>query len=503
MSVPKLSAKHLLDLSSTPSSKHLGCIFYLAGMDEGLTDPGLTVETSLGSILTEELDIPHDSIHDFVYIPRDLVKETARELRLKTGSTTTRTITPKEVGRTLRAHDFATELQRFLAEQAEKLAAEVLEEAAAALLADPNTPKAPPPTPVAENIKLSQYISLELNGTAVPMDRKGIKDAEDSNKARLGILPLDSMMPSEEQLSCLKHVLDHDITPYVDFALWGPFNRRFVRRKATLLSYTPDVDTGTWKPSHVLPGPATFESWHNSWLVFRTAMIMLCGADTQRLDQYASFIRTLFETYSAKCWWLISQADTRLRSEKLGRFALPRPLEDGTIPAGKANWSIAFTKAVDIEQPGVSEFWNTEVHRPAQQYTNGAAPLSSPARDNNQPWSEPASKRRRGRDNRNSRPWSNGPQPSTWQDNADWKPRIDWHKADWSKADWHKADWNKSETKGKDGNSPGNGNGGGKGKHDKEKTWTPGAGGGKGKDKGKTKGGKGNKGGKSPKGYKW
>ena len=50
-------------------------------------------------------------------------------------------------------------------------------------------------------------------------------------------------------------------------------------------------------------------------------MVMLEGAEPERLDQYSQFIRGLHEKHTSKCWWLIYQADVRLRSEKLGRLA--------------------------------------------------------------------------------------------------------------------------------------------------------------------------------------
>ena len=69
-----------------------------------------------------------------------------------------------------------------------------------------------------------------------------------------GAEPSEDIEPTTEQLSAVKQVLDADLSPYVDFALFGPYGKRFLQ-KLTLVnwSYLPN---GTWLRRE-LPGPPT------------------------------------------------------------------------------------------------------------------------------------------------------------------------------------------------------------------------------------------------------
>ena len=309
------------------------------------------------------------------------------------------------------------------------------------------------------------------------MPSEAITRAEGVYKSRLGILPPEAAMPSEEQLAALQFVLLNDMTPYVDFALWGPFNRRFIRRKTSLVSFTPDVTDGTWKASHKLTGPASFEIWQTDWEVFRTAMIMLEGAEPERLDQYAKFIRSLHEKHTSRCWWLIYQADIRLRSERLSRLERSSSSVDPVPTDAKYRWSNAFTKALDMEAPGMAEFWNEEVHRPAGEFKAGYSSYQDLAKDGTLQWLQPTqgpAKRQRGKglgaggDHWHAHQWATQP----WSHP---QPAVQPH---WEQAQpaWNK--WPALPTQSKDGGKKG-GKGKGKGKGKKGK-W--------GKDKGDGKG---------------
>ena len=97
-------------------------------------------------------------------------------------------------------------------------------------------------------------------------------------------------------------------------------------------------------------------------------MIMLLGADPEALDKYTFHIRSLHEQYGAKTWFLVYQADVRLRSERLERIR--RSLSPQEVQQNKV-WSTCFIKAIDMESTGTAEFWNREVHRPASDFRAG------------------------------------------------------------------------------------------------------------------------------------
>ena len=85
--------------------------------------------------------------------------------------------------------------------------------------------------------------------------------------------PLDEEDPTGEQLRALHYkVSECNGPPYVDFAIWGPFNRK-VARSLKFTAWIPQADGSFLKKE--VPGPANLASWKSSWGVFRVACIML------------------------------------------------------------------------------------------------------------------------------------------------------------------------------------------------------------------------------------
>ena len=228
----------------------------------------------------------------------------------------------------------------------------------------------------AKSVKLSSYITAEVEGSADRLTQKEIKEAEGHYATKMGLKPTDQAMPSEEQLTALKAILDQNINPYVDFSIWGPHNTRFIKKKSQITSYAIDPETGLWSAKSTTSGPTGITMWSACFQVFRTAMVMLKAADPERLDQYSSFIKGLSERHGAGCWFLIYQADVRLRSEKIPKIV--RNL-DGV--ENRSKWALAFTSAIDMDAPGVSEFWNEQVHRPCQEFKSGATSKWALTRD--------------------------------------------------------------------------------------------------------------------------
>eukprot|EP00971_Amphidinium_carterae_P331309 6464798-Amphidinium_carterae.1 len=88
--------------------------------------------------------------------------------------------------------------------------------------------------------------------------------------------PLPEEEPSTDQLVALHHrVWIAHATPYVDFGIWGPFQRKTLRAsKFRSWSVGPQ---GTYICKE-LPGPENYDQWLSSWRVFATACLMLNSA---------------------------------------------------------------------------------------------------------------------------------------------------------------------------------------------------------------------------------
>ena len=135
--------------------------------------------------------------------------------------------------------------------------------------------------------------------------------------------PMESERPSSDQLASLKTKMAAGSSPYVDFALWGPFGKRL----AKLRKFDAQIFVDNELKTKTLQGPSDFEAWMISWRVFRAAMIMLEAASPAVLDRYAAGIREMNTVYEGH-WGLIWMADEKTRYERWE--TLLEQLQDGT-----------------------------------------------------------------------------------------------------------------------------------------------------------------------------
>ena len=75
-----------------------------------------------------------------------------------------------------------------------------------------------------------------------------------------------------EQLTCLKAVLDAGLTPYADFAIFGPHQSRRSRKMKLLGNRF--MSDGIFGPIEI-QGPENLDHWLMSWRVFKNSMIIL------------------------------------------------------------------------------------------------------------------------------------------------------------------------------------------------------------------------------------
>ena len=85
-------------------------------------------------------------------------------------------------------------------------------------------------------------------------------------------------------------------------------------KRLAFTAHVYEPASGSWHRQE-LPGPPDFQSRWKSWLVFRTATLLLGFAPVEPLDHYGERIRAHTETYGPQVWFLSYQADVRLRSE--------------------------------------------------------------------------------------------------------------------------------------------------------------------------------------------
>ena len=171
---------------------------------------------------------------------------------------------------------------------------------AVAVLASTQGP--PIPNFSARNLKLSHIIDPTLDAPLVSLSPAKVRLLFEAYALKQGAKPDRAVEPTQDQLSAVQQLLDSDHTPYVDFAIFGPYGKRMLER-LTYYAFVSQPD-GSWIRRE-LDGPNSFSVWWSSWRVLRTLLILLNVADPEHLDNYAEHIRNLDLRYGRECWFII------------------------------------------------------------------------------------------------------------------------------------------------------------------------------------------------------
>ena len=173
--------------------------------------------------------------------------------------------------------------------------------------------------------------------------------------------PHKDVEPTSDQIAAVKQLIGEDVPPYVDFAIFGPYGRRILR-KITFVAWAM-ASGGEWVKREI-PGPPDFGTWWKSWRLLKTTFLLLGIATTEVLDNYGEFIRGLHDRYGPQCWFLICLGDARMRSEEFERIRRrcekvhARDTEAGrdSVFRPAMPWDAVFREAT-IDR----DFWDEEV----------------------------------------------------------------------------------------------------------------------------------------------
>ena len=225
--------------------------------------------------------------------------------------------------------------------------------------APPRREAAPDPVRAGRKVKLSTLVDGTLEADLVPLPTTTVHDLFARYARERGALPHEDHEPTPDQLAAVQQLLASDVPPYVDFSIFGPHGKR-MQHKLHLVAQQFNPQDGSWQRLD-LPGPPGFSDWWRCWLVFRCTMLLLNAAKAEPLDLYGEHIRTLATTYGPQAWFLIYQADVRMRREHLERIRRRAALAPG--PIDPPTWSEVFHEAVQDQA-----FWNAEVRDRALLY---------------------------------------------------------------------------------------------------------------------------------------
>ncbi len=215
--------------------------------------------------------------------------------------------------------------------------------------------------------KMANFVDSALDSEITVLTKPHLEKLFAAYREARGEFPAEEIEPTEEQISAVHQLINNGSPPYVDFSIFGPYGRRLIR-KLTFISYHYNAPEGTWKRLE-LPGPPDFDSWWKSWLVLKCTFLLLGGFKPERLDLYGEHLRSFITKYGSECWFLVYQADIRMRGEHFERirrklqidFDAHKPNDLGFDP--KTPWDAVFAAAVKDR-----DFWDSEVRDKALMY---------------------------------------------------------------------------------------------------------------------------------------
>ena len=225
-------------------------------------------------------------------------------------------------------------------------------------------------------LKLSVILDPTLDSELIRLPQAKIRECFNKYIQVRGATPAEDVEPTTEQISALAQVLASDLGPYADFAVFGPFGRRMLQKLTYLAwTFTPE---GSWV-RHELPGPPSFDSWWASFRVYRTTILLLEAAPPEVLDNYGEMVRAFNAMYGNECWFIIYNAEVRMRSEHFERLRRIAEREHtngvGSFDPAKPWFNIFERATLD------KIWWDENLHRPAMLFLTRCKSAQQSIRD--------------------------------------------------------------------------------------------------------------------------
>ena len=230
-------------------------------------------------------------------------------------------------------------------------------------------------------VKVSTVLDQTCDAEIQSLDPATVRKMFEDYAAGRGDVPHPDVEPTADQLSAFKQVIADDGVPYTDFAVFGPRGAR-LQKKFTFLSFVHQPN-GEWRKVE-LPGPPDFNTWWRCFRILKTLLLLLGVVQVEHIDNYGEFIRGLHDTYGSRVWFIIYQADVRMRQEELEstrRHAEASQNKYSGTPLAtlssldpKKPWDTVFKLAVSGH---CKSFWDREVRDNVFMYLSDMKPLAA------------------------------------------------------------------------------------------------------------------------------
>ena len=173
--------------------------------------------------------------------------------------------------------------------------------------------------PKGRTVKLSATISQSAEQECSILEPDRLKEAYANYNTVFRQMPPPGEELTAEQLTGLDALLK-DVSqpvPYLDFGVWGPHHHR-LEKKIKLQGSTFDSQ-GRLRHIELL-GPENPDKWHESYACLRTGFVMFNVVSLGNIDNYQRHIARYIKRYGMSLWYLVYQADVRMRQEGMERI---------------------------------------------------------------------------------------------------------------------------------------------------------------------------------------
>ena len=223
---------------------------------------------------------------------------------------------------------------------------------------------APPPAaaqqPEQDTIALSGVVDQTSRLTTRLMSFQDLFKIREHYVTTCGRAPPDAHLPTAEQLSCLRALVQAGKVPYVDFAVWNAHGARlkhFARAEAAVFINGAFV-------SRTLEAPTSVEAWEQSWALFSVAMVSLNEASPGTMAMYADGLRTLLSLFPSR-WDALLATDIIVRTERWSRLREQFELSPPPGFSSEAPWDAVIAASAFNHAGPLAAWWQTHFVLPA------------------------------------------------------------------------------------------------------------------------------------------
>ena len=235
--------------------------------------------------------------------------------------------------------------------------------------------------------KMTKSVDSALDTEIIVLTKPHLEKLFAAYRTARGEFPSEEIEPTEEQISAVHQLISTGGPPTSTFpSLALTADGSSANSRLFLTTITPPREHGNvWSsPAHLTSRAGGDSGWCSS------ARSFCWGFKPERLDLYGEHLRSFVTKYGPDRWFLVYQADIRMRSEHFERirrklqidFDAGKPDDFGFNP--KSPWDAVFAAAVKDR-----DFWDSEIRDKALLYLTKVSTYREAADDGTSQMSYP------------------------------------------------------------------------------------------------------------------